>query len=91
MKIGQFCQVINEAKLGEKFPPAAVGGGGRQGDGHCTSATLQTFHIFNTNMGASENKFSRQPMASFLTSDSTKGQVSLDFIYMMPGEKNNFR
>ena len=66
MKIGQFCQVINEAKLGEKFPPAAVGGrakAGRQlaagrrrigGAAHCTSATLQTFHIFNTNIGALE-------------------------------------
>ena len=67
---------------------AAVGG---RAAAHCTSATLQTFHIFNTNMGASENEFSRQPMASFFTSDSTKGQVSLDFIYMMPGEKNNLR
>ena len=24
MKIGQFCQVINEAKLGEKFPLARM-------------------------------------------------------------------
>ena len=62
MKIGQFCQVINEAKLEEKFPLAAVGGCWWQGEGraavggrvaahrvaaHCTSATLQTFHIFS--------------------------------------------
>ena len=67
---------------------AAVGG---RAAAHCTSATLQTFHIFNTNIGASETKYSMQPMASFFTSYSAKGQVSLDFIYMMPGEKNNLR
>ena len=73
MKIGQFCQVINEAKLGEKFPPAArrwaaVGGrvaAAHRVAAHCTSATLQTFHIFNTNLGASERKIPKQAQKMF--------------------------